>query len=237
MSRRFDSFLRASLTSTGTCAQTGGASPKADHSNCCFGVLDRCSSARTTWVIPISMSSTTLASTNNGEPLPRNSTKSSRCSCSNVTAPRITSSITVSPSGTRKRNTRPGPGPSCRSREKPSYPGFPRALARVLDLFGSEVAVVGADPARRVARRRRRGRRRRSSGSTAPRTRDPRRRYRARRARRRCPGSTPGGCAPRRCPRSAARTSRRAVSPAPSCTAPCAPRRRGRSPVGEGAKR
>ena len=67
MSRRFDSFWRFSFTSTGTWANTGSSPPpRACHSSSAFGVLGRCSSPRMTWVMPMSMSSTTLASRNIG---------------------------------------------------------------------------------------------------------------------------------------------------------------------------
>src|SRR5262249_45462359 len=72
------------LTRIGACAHTGGSAPSASHNNCCFGAFGRCSSARITCVIPISMSSTTLASRNTGEPSPRAITKSSISAFSNV---------------------------------------------------------------------------------------------------------------------------------------------------------
>ena len=130
LSRRFDNFLRCSLTSTGTCAHVGGATLSAFQIICCFGVFGKCSSARTTCVMFIIWSSTTLARRNIGDPLPRKSTKSSMVALSNFTSPRTRSCTTVSPAGTRKRKTRPGPASKPRSRLKPSYPGLPDALAR-----------------------------------------------------------------------------------------------------------
>ncbi len=125
MSRRLDSFCRFSLTTTGTWAQTGGLTPSASQSSCCLGVLGRCSSARITWVMPMVMSSTTLASRNTGEPSARAITKSSIFAFSNVGSPRTRSTTFVSPSsGVRNRSARPSPGPRLRSRQKPSYPEY-----------------------------------------------------------------------------------------------------------------
>ena len=82
------------------------------HNICCFGVFGKCSSARTTCVMFMVMSSTTLAIKNTGVPLLRSNTKSSIVVFSNSTAPRTVSCTMVLPSGTRKRSTRPGPGPN-----------------------------------------------------------------------------------------------------------------------------
>ncbi len=59
---RFESFFFEPGSATyGTCANAGRGSPKASKTSSCENVFERCSSARTTWVIRISTSSTTLA--------------------------------------------------------------------------------------------------------------------------------------------------------------------------------
>jgi hypothetical protein len=77
LSRRFESFLPWAFTSIGKWAHTGSATPRARRIRICFSTFDRWSSPRMTWVMPSSMSSTALASTNSGEPFARRSTKSS----------------------------------------------------------------------------------------------------------------------------------------------------------------
>ena len=143
MSRRLDSFLRDSLTSTGTCAHDGGSWPSASHSSCCLGVLGRCSSPRTTWVMPISMSSTTLASTKIGRPLPRSRTKSSIESLANVTSPRTASWTTVVPVRDAEAQ-RPGPGPGSEAAVAgvAVVAGLAGLLGPGLDLLAGQVAVV-----------------------------------------------------------------------------------------------
>gem|GEM_PF-4569563 len=60
------------------------------------------------WVIPMSASSTALASRNIGEPLDRQMTKSSRSSVANETSPRTMSSkAMVCPAGIRNRTASP----------------------------------------------------------------------------------------------------------------------------------
>ena len=103
-----------------------------------FGVPFTCSSPRTTWVMPISASSMTLANRNVGVPLERSSTKSSRVRFSTLTCPRTRSSKLVVPSsGLRKRSAVAGVRSTPRSRQNPSYPGGPpRSLARAWTASG-----------------------------------------------------------------------------------------------------
>ena len=143
MSRRLDSFLRDSLTSTGTWAHDGGSWPSASHSSCCLGVFGRCSSPRTTWVMPISMSSTTLASTKIGRPLPRSRTKSSSESWANVTSPRMASWTTVVPSGHAEPQDPAGTRLQAAVAGVAVVAGLAGLLGAGLDLLAGEVAVVG----------------------------------------------------------------------------------------------
>ena len=64
------------LRMSGMWAYFGGSTPKALKSSRCFEVLERWSSPRITWVIFISMSSTTLTKWKTGSPLERKITKS-----------------------------------------------------------------------------------------------------------------------------------------------------------------
>ena len=74
-----------------------------------------------TWVMDMSMSSTTLARTNKGAPFALTATKSSMAALGNSTTPRTTSVTVVIPSsGVRKRSARPSPRGSPRWRQKPS---------------------------------------------------------------------------------------------------------------------
>ena len=73
------------------------------------------------WVMPMSASSTALATRNMGSPLLRTMTKSSRLALSKLTSPRMRSVNVVAPaSGERNRTTVPGPGSTSRSRQNPS---------------------------------------------------------------------------------------------------------------------
>ena len=73
------------------------------------------------WVMPMSASSTALATRNMGRPLLRTMTKSSRLTFSKLTSPRMRSVNPVVPSsGVRNRTTVPDPAATCRSRQYPS---------------------------------------------------------------------------------------------------------------------
>src|SRR5713101_2223170 len=102
---------------SGTCAKTGGSAPSARYSSTCLGVLEMWSAPRITWVMRMSMSSTTTPSwymdwPNSSSPLPeRSRTKSSISSLENSRSPKTASkNLVVPPVGTRKRTAGFVPG-------------------------------------------------------------------------------------------------------------------------------
>ena len=123
-----------------------------------FGVFGRCSSARITWVMPMSMSSTTLARMNMGEPSLRRITKSSIVSLANVgLAPDEVDDDGRRPRGRPEpqRATRPGPEVAVAAEAVVARRPAP-LLGAGVDLLAGAVAVVGGP---RLVQRRRRPRR------------------------------------------------------------------------------
>ena len=227
-SRRFDSFCRFSFTSSGTCANTGSSPPsRALQSMMALGVLGRCSSARITWLIRMSMSSTTFASRNIALPLPRTRTKSSMRAFSNSGSPRMRSTTVVVPSPRSAEAQRP----TLARRRGPDRGRTRRSQAALRPSSGRPRLHACSRSSTRCRRRRGAWPPRRTdacagSGSTDPRP-SPRRSSGARSG---CRRSTRRGCARCRCPRCAARTRRRADARRSSCTGRSWLRRRGSTP-------
>ena len=93
----------------------------ASHTRMPLGVVGSRSSPRITWVMAMSMSSTTLARTNSGAPLALTATKSSMAAQGNSTvAPDDVVDDGDPSSGVRNRRARPSPRGRPRWRQKPS---------------------------------------------------------------------------------------------------------------------
>ena len=119
MSRRFDSFLRCSLTSTGTCAHTGGCVAERLPQQLLLGRVRQVllgahdvGDAHLDVVDDVGQQEHRRAvAAQQHEVLDRRRWSNVDLAADEVVDDRRR------PSGTRKRSTRPGPGPSPRSRE------------------------------------------------------------------------------------------------------------------------
>ena len=182
--------------SSGRCAYTGALRAQRLEDQHLLGRVGEWSSPRTTWVMPMSRSSTADGEVVERRCRPRGRSRGRPWSaCWNADSPRITSWTTVSPSsGTRSRTA---PSPS-------SSPRKPRSavLAFQASTLGGRRSSGRRGPRRAAAARPRRGARRARTGRPAPRP----SRARASAARRRSARRSPAWSARGRCPRCAARS-------------------------------